>query len=186
MDRVAKMAELFRQLRQPKGDIFFYATVTAITDQTCSVKITDLELTDVRLKATVSKETDMLLLTPKVGSMVVVGANHGDWRDLVVVKVDDPQRISYKHKDVSIDIDGESGKIVINEGKNGGLTITPELKDQLENMTKRIDAAFSLLKKADTASLYPNTTAWANIYLLESETLVKEDFSDIENENIKH
>ena len=185
MDQMAKFVEAFRSLKK-KGDCFFYATVTEITGNTCSAKLGDLELTDIKLKAPTRDDEDKLILTPKVGSSVILGCNDEDLRDVMIIKVDDPEKIFYKHKDITIDIDGTTGKIVINNGDNGGLTITPELKDQLAKMTKRLDTALDLLKQVPTGALHPNQAAWEAIYNPLVNPLEKEDFGDIENKDIKH
>ena len=78
------------------------------------------------------------------------------------------------------------GTMTINGDSCGGLPITPKLKEQLEKMTKRIDSAFDLLKQVPSGALHPNTGAWTGIYEPIVASLEKEDFSEIENEKIKH
>ncbi|MEI6898254.1 MAG: hypothetical protein WCL00_00120 [Bacteroidota bacterium] len=133
MDKYAKAAEKLKDLGKPKGDSFFYAVVTKINGDTCSVTIGDFELSGVRLKATDDGASDKFVIFPKLKSKVVVAANHGDLRDLFICKVDDPERILYKHKDVSIEIDAENGKIKINGGDLGGLI-------KIEELVKRLNA----------------------------------------------
>ncbi len=139
MDPERKVIELLKNLSK-KGDCFFYATVTAVQELTCSVIIADLELTDVRLKATTLEDEDKLVITPFKGSKVIVGSNNGDLRDLMILKVDDPEKIFYKHKDITIDIDGSSGNIVINKGDNGGLI-------NIENLVERLNAIEDYVKE---------------------------------------
>jgi hypothetical protein len=63
------------------------AQVEAVSGRTCSVRIDDnLPVTDVRLRAVINTNAEQVLLTPKVGSYVLVadlsGGNH---RDLAVI-----------------------------------------------------------------------------------------------------
>ena len=146
MDKTAEAVELLRKLTAPK-DVFFYGSVTEITGDTCSVIIQDLELTDVRMKATDDGSEDKLLLTPTVGSKLIVGANGGDFRSLFIIKVDDPEKILYKHKDITIDIDGSSGNIKINGGDLGGLIKIEELVSRfntLEDYVKEFKTKYDL------------------------------------------
>lgn len=186
MDKQAKVVQLLKNLAKPRGDIFFYATVTKITGDTCSVKITDLELTDVRLKATDNGADDKLLLTPKVNSLVIVGSNHGDLTDLMVIRVDDPEKILYKHQDITIDIDGSTGKIIINEGDNFGLVKVKENTEKLNNLEKDINtlktafASWVPVPQDGGAALKAGTTKWAAQQLIETRQ------SDIEDKDVTH
>jgi hypothetical protein len=148
---MATEADVIRQLKElvkAKGDIFFNAEITAITGDTCSIRISGgLELTDVMLKVTNDKKEDKFIMIPTVGSIVLVSCNNGDLRDISVIGVDDPERIFYKHKDVSIDIDAKTGKIIINGGDLGGLIKIEELvnrlnaiEDYVKNFQTKYDA----------------------------------------------
>lgn len=186
MDKQAKIVQALKNIGKPKGDILLYAEVTAITGDTCTIKINEFELSEVRLKATDNRIENKLLVTPKIGSMVIVGSNHGYLGDLVVLKVDDPEKILYKHEGLTVEIDGKTGNIVINEGKNGGLIIAPTLQDELKKMSQRLDSALSMLKDVTKCTLYPAPAIWDPFYIAQTQTLEKEDFSKIEDEKVKH
>jgi len=186
MDKWAKVAEMLKKIGDPKGDIFFYAEVTKITGDTCSAKVGDLELTDVRLRATDDNNKDKLMLTPKINSKVIVGANHGDLRDLVVIKVDDPAKIYYKHNKVTIDIDGDSGKIKINGGDLGGLIKIEELvkrfnklEDYVKNFKTKYDAHVHLVAQSIGAAASPTQSL-----IVEDPESTQRD--PLEDKNVTH
>jgi len=185
MDPTAEAVMLMRKLVAPK-DVFFYAEVSEITGDTCSVKIGDLELTDVRMKATDDGSEDKLVVTPTKGSKVVVGSNGGDFRDLFVIKVDDPQMILYKHKDITIEIDGESGNITINGGDNKGLVKVEDLVNRLNtieddiNDLKTIFSTWVVAPQDGGGALKSAAAQWYASQLQQTQ------LSDIENEKVKH
>jgi len=184
MDKRSKAIEQLKQFRKPNGDIFSYAQVTKITGDTCSVKIGDLELTDVRLKATDDGSSDKLVIYPLVGSKVIVCANNGSLNDLFVCKVDDPERILYKHKNVMIDVDGKNGKIILNEGKLGGLIKIEELVsrfNKLENFIKEWRMAYDIHMHATAGTGSPSPPSV--LFSKDPETTER---NPLENPNVKH
>jgi hypothetical protein len=74
----------FRQ----SGQVFFPATVESVEGATCTVKIDGLSISDVRLKATATKTANQILLTPAVGSDVLIGSFSGDFSNLFVLTAD--------------------------------------------------------------------------------------------------
>ncbi len=78
--------------------------------------------------------------------------------------------------------------IELNGGKNGGLTITPELVTQLDKMTARIDGIISALNNAVPATGAPDSgaTLIGNIKTGLASIIDKEDFGDIEDTKITH
>lgn len=135
MDKEAKAAALLSDLLKPKGDIFFYATVKEITGDTCTITVNDLDLTDVRIKATDDGNADKLLIIPAQGSNVIVGANNGELADLFVVKADDPEVITWKHKDMEVEIDSVTGKVSVKNGKVSLVDLFNSLHDIINELT---------------------------------------------------
>jgi len=152
MDKRAQAIESLKRFRKPDGDIFAYAKVTKITGDTCSVDIGGLELTKVRLKATDDGASDKFVIYPTVGSQVVVCANHGDLRDLFVCKVDDPEKILYKHKKVTVIIDSKNNEINLEGAK---FTI----KNDQENLKTLVsDLVNEIMKLTVTTGTGPSGT----------------------------
>lgn len=74
-----------------------------------------------------------------------------------------------------------------NGGENGGLTNTPELKSQLDKLSKRVDDIISAITGAPAATSADGGSA-AQTYTKGKLTLIvdKEDFGDIEDSKITH
>ena len=87
MDKIRQLSELLKGF-QLNGQTFFPATVESVDRSTCTVKIDSLSISDVRLKATTTKVDNQVLLTPAVGSNVLVGSLSGDLSNLFVVSAD--------------------------------------------------------------------------------------------------
>ena len=81
----------------------------------------------------------------------------------------------------------ETELVEFNGGENGGLTNTPELKTQLEKLTKRVDAIISAINGAPVATPADGGAA-AQTYTKSKLALIvdKEDFGKIEDKNITH
>lgn len=141
------------------------ATITAIAD--------DTEYTDVRLKATIDKKDNGLVLLPVVGSYVLI-TNVGDSNtDTVVLVYTEVEEILIQ------------SSVTINRGDNGGLVRIADLnenleslKDSLNTLTTAIRTGFTALSPLDgSASLNAfNTANVGNVIV----------FKDMENKNVKH
>jgi hypothetical protein len=81
----------------------------------------------------------------------------------------------------------ETELVEFNGGENGGLTNTPELKTQLDKLTKRVDDVISAINGAPTATPSDGGAA-AQTYTKTKLALIvdKEDFGDIEDSKITH
>jgi len=163
MDKIAKVAEHFKSMNKPKGEVFSYAVVKEITGDTCTVTVGDLELTDVRLKATDDGAEDKLLVIPTVGSKVVLVANPGTMNDMMVVKCDDPEIISYKHGDLQLTIDTEKINYT-----NGNLQITIDAQSKVIDIVNKVNISIdseagTVQIKNDQVSLIDLFTEMVNI-----------------------
>ena len=87
MDRYRRVSELIKGF-QRTGRSFFHATVESVDGNTCTVNVDGLSISDVRLKATTTKTNNQVLLTPMVGSDVLVGSFSGDYSNLFVLMSD--------------------------------------------------------------------------------------------------
>lgn len=95
--------------------------VTSTDGITCSVKIGDAEFDGVRLRASLTENEKNMLVVPKVGSSVVLGCVAGNLNTMVVLQVD------------------EIDKIVINGGELGGLVKIQELTDKLNALVDQFN-----------------------------------------------
>jgi hypothetical protein len=92
MDKYRQIAELMKGFN-PSGQIFFPATVESVEGSTCTVKVDNLSISDVRLKATTTPSENQVLLSPLPGSNVLVGSFSGDLNNLFVMSADVIDRI---------------------------------------------------------------------------------------------
>lgn len=130
MDTYAKIAQKLKEIAGYSAAPLFTATVKSVDDTTCTIDLGGMELTDVRLRSVVNDDKGRLLVTPKVGSRVLVGdLSNGACRDLAVLRFAEVDKVEITIGDSSITI--ESGKIEMNGGNNDGLINIADLTDKL-------------------------------------------------------
>jgi len=164
-----------------KGDnrnLFFTAEVKKVDSETCDVEVGGFTITGVHLASVSNGNKNNLIIKPKVGSVVLVcDKTGGDMAWLNVVSFSEIESVTLK-------VD----EILINEGKNGGLCITPELKTQLDKMTARIDGIINALNAGTAGTGAPDSGAAliTSIKTVLATIVDKENFLQIENPKIKH
>ena len=145
------------------------AKVKNVDGQTCTVTIDELELVDVRLRAVVNDEDSGILVTPKVGSFVMItDLSNGDNRDWAVVMY------------------SEVDKVEFNGGQNGGLINIKDLvshintiEDDLNNL-KTAMSSWTPVAQDGGAALKGAISAWTG------QSITKTKKSDIEDDKITH
>lgn len=148
---------------------FHVAEVVSVENDTCTIKMGDTTISDVRLCATLTDNKKNILIVPKIGSYVLLAdLSEGKFNDMVVVQFSEIDTIS------------------INGGTLGGLVKIKELKTQLDKMTARIDGIMNALKNAQ-----PTAQDGGAAYKLGITTALdllndKENFSKIEDTKITH
>lgn len=91
MDKYRKLAELLKN-RSTK-DVFFTAKFVSSQGSTCTVLVDDLELDEVRLLPTTAKSDNRVLLTPKVGTDILVGSLSGDLNNLFIISANEIENL---------------------------------------------------------------------------------------------
>lgn len=133
---MSKVSELRRLIRAIVGDMWnlpLSGTVTAVNSEMCSVKlVSGLEVSDVRLKATVTEGKNKVLLTPVVGSDVIIMSSTGTLDNLFVLSMDEVDKVEIINSDVSITIDDKVSVEV--SGVNLGETMA-NLCDAIKTLT---------------------------------------------------
>lgn len=105
-----------------KSQIFIYqGIVTKVDGVCCSVRFGNLEISDVRLRASISSNDKQIIVVPKSGTAVIVGSLSGDLSNLVVLKVDEIESIE------------------VNGGRLGGLVNIEDLTDKLNNLVSEVN-----------------------------------------------
>lgn len=154
-------------------------------DGTCNVTRDGLpELLNVRLNAVTEPGKDVLTIYPQKGSKVLCALVWNQHTEAVLLSSTDIEEVAGEIKGMKLSWTKDG--IVINDGGNGGLTITPELKKQLDKNTARIDKIISILRnQVVSCTLQPNPS-WPGIINPLLDVLQKEDYSGIENKKVKH
>lgn len=133
MNKRAQIAQLLGDIvGKNRGSlVFFSAQVVSTQGDTCTVKIDELELSDVRLTPTTTQRDETILLTPAIDSFVLVGSLSGDLNNLCVLAADTLASLELVIGDISVFVDKEG--VVLNGGELGGLV-------RLDDVTKKINA----------------------------------------------
>jgi len=160
MDKVKQLAEKLKELGKNDAQVLLFGTVKSIEGLTCTVIIGDLDIDEVKLNASGEELVNMLLITPKLKSTVLIGSLSGDLRDLVVLKCDEPETILYKRNGLEVLMDSKDMKVsvknntaslkdILIDGKNliRDIQVNPETGTLLPSMLPVL-AQFELKVKA--------------------------------------
>lgn len=119
MDQYKELATLIKQASSGGGRVtILQGIVKKVSDVTCTVEIGSLTVSDVRLRASEKQEETQILITPAIGSAVILASLSGDMTNLVVVAVDVAESIT------------------INGGKLGGLINIEALTAKLNELVQ--------------------------------------------------
>lgn len=172
MDIYTLLKQRIQNLCQsPADSALILAKVKNVDGQTCTVIIGELELSDVRLRAVVNDEESGILVTPTVGSFVMItDLSNGDKRDWAVVMY------------------SEIDKVEFNGGKKDGLININDLTDKLNNL---VDEVNDLKGKFNAHTHTVTTSAPAGEWTSKPTTSTASDAtkfnkSDYEDDKITH
>jgi hypothetical protein len=134
MDKASKIKQALIEALGISPNLAITAEVISVQNTTCTVKlVSELVLTDVRLCATINDSADLFVMTPKIGSEVVLMSQTGKLSGLMVIKIDAIESISYKKGQFEFAVDGVTGKVTLkNSGVNVG-TLLGNLIDTVSN-----------------------------------------------------
>ncbi len=141
--------------------------VVAVDDLTCTVKIGDAEIEGVRLRASLTGRDRQILTVPKVGSSVTLGCLTADLNNLVVLQVDEVE------------------KIIVNGGELGGLIKIQELTDKINALVEAFNGHTHLLPAGAVITSAGPSTNPVNVPAI-TKKAAKLNKKDYEDETIKH
>lgn len=118
----ARLAKNIRDIAGNSQIAIYQGIVSKVDGSSCTIKFGRQEITDVRLRASLSKNDKQILIVPRKGTAVVVGSLSGDLSELVVLKVDEIESIE------------------VNGGKLGGLINIEDLTKKLNNLVNEVNA----------------------------------------------
>lgn len=133
MDKIKQLKKNVQAIVRANPNYPIDGVVKSVQNDTCTVEIEKIELSDVRLKATADGE-DNLLIIPKVGSRVIMMSVDGSVDNLIVIKVDAASKIRYNENGLEVEIDSTTGKVKV---KNESTSLK-ELFQQLTDILKTI------------------------------------------------
>ncbi len=165
----------------------FQAVVETAGDTSCSIRSTadDIVLNDVQYTSTESNDKG-IVIQPKEGTNVLVGQIGNDINSLVILAIDEVQKVTIKMPGLELIAD-ENG-LELNGGGNGGLVISASVADDINdlktdlNNLKTIFAtpAWTPVPNDGGAALKAATAVWAG------STLAPTVATDLENNEITH
>lgn len=143
--------------------------VTNVYEDSCDIKIeSGITLFKVRLH-TVLNQKKGILIKPLKDSKVLCGIVENNPNDAFIIRCT------------------EVDTIIINEGKNGGVTITPKLVDELKKNNEILQALLNTINGSPVTE--PGNGSPSALQLAIKTALAGKklgDFSKIENKKIKH
>ncbi len=174
MSKERECADSIREILGKMPKYSFIAQVVEVNGATCKVaRLGDnMIINNVRLNE-LSDETTGIVIRPKTDSCV-----------LIAVIDDFNYYVSLYSEIDSVDI--QCDKITINGGDNGGLINIEELKKQLNKMTKRIDGIMSAIENSTTNPQDGGATYKTGMISVLQSITDKEDFTNMEDDKIKH
>lgn len=163
MEKSSQIASLLRSIAGTDRlrPAFLTMEVVSVDGEMCSAKLGDFEVPDIRLSVIKDGAAKGLLITPAVGSIVLVAdLSGGEMRELAVIGFTDIDRVDLKIAGADVHI--ERNSIVLNSGNNGGLVKIEPLKTNLEMLQ-------SVIEKLQTLT----ATALAPLAILDKGVSVK-------------
>lgn len=144
MKTEVELIEILKKAILPDAQLpIITGNVKSVDGDHCTVVVDGQELTEVRLKATISSTSlnDRVLLTPKVGSLVLIGSLTGDLKDLCVLKIDELDKVEIKQGDFELMADIGNNKVKLkadeiefNGGVNDGMVLLHKLESNLNQL----------------------------------------------------
>ena len=134
MDKARELIEALRRMF-PQPTVITTAEVVSVEGDTCTVKFGEgLNVPGVRLRATKSDINTKLLITPRVGSFVLIGSQSGDFRDCNVLLVEEPETVAITAAKMNIVIDVTGGKISAGNNDISLYGLLQQLQDIITNL----------------------------------------------------
>lgn len=159
MDNNKRLIENLRKAFGPVPMALCQGIITGISDDglTCSCRFGSAEVSEIRLRASLSGRDRQMLVVPRLGSAVIVGSLSGDLSSLVVLQVD------------------EIDRVVFNGGELGGLVNIEPLTEKLNAL---VDAFNSHTHHVTTSGTAASQTGTAAATTGKAEKFDKNDYED--------
>ncbi|HOU67592.1 MAG TPA: hypothetical protein PKW49_03280 [Paludibacteraceae bacterium] len=171
------VSEIRKSIQRIAGSnlLSFTAKVKSVQGETCTVDMDGMELTDVRLRSVVNGKRSKILVSPAVGSYIIVIDNSRGAKDELVC-------VAFSEID-KIEVDADC--VVFNGGSNDGLVKIQELTEKLNGLKDTVNALVRshnshthTVATTGSATSQSGTAAAITIQVEEAEAFSKEDYED--------
>lgn len=127
MDKSSQIKRLIRDVVGNQINLPITAKVIKVGKESCTIELdSGLELSDVRLKATINNANDYYIISPAIGSNVIVLSMTGNLDNLILLTIDQVAKIEVQQKGLQFIVDGNDQKISI---KNEAASLLDIFKD---------------------------------------------------------
>lgn len=171
MDQYKRLSDNLKTIVGGQQITIWQGIVKSVEGITCTVTFANQDVSGVRLRASEKENEANILITPKIGTPVIVGSLTGDYNQLVVLKVDQIE------------------SIVINGGQLGGLINIEALTEKINDLVSTFNSHTHMLESGSVA-VAGSATNQSNPAPIEvpaiqtkARKLNKDDYEDI---TIKH
>lgn len=169
MDKIAEIKKKLQEVVGANPNYPIVGEVTKVAGETCSVKlISGLELSDIKLSATVSESEDYLLLVPAIGTDVLVLSGDGTLSNLYVVKVDQVAKFKFSQNGLKVEFDSTDKKVRIENDSVSLKDLFTDLANILNNLKVGV-----LSPNAPSSTITPDVVALVNQFSTNINTLLK-------------
>ena len=138
MDNNKRLLDNIRRAAGSRRITVYQGIVRAVDGITCTCAFGSLEVSGIRLRASLSDVEGQMLITPRVGSAVIVGSLSGDLSNVAVLSVDEIESIE------------------INGGGNGGLINIQDLTDRINALVDKFNSHTHTLQTGAVAVSGPS------------------------------
>ncbi|MDR0829837.1 MAG: hypothetical protein LBN95_06980 [Prevotellaceae bacterium] len=172
--RIKNIAGVFALMNEQVP--IFLAKITAVDGATCEIELDGTTLTDVRLRSVINNEDSKLVITPKVGSYVILAdLSGGRYTELVAIQYSEIDKIEIN-----------TNEIIINGGNLGGMVKSEIVANKVSELEKKVNEIITILTGVTIPLAPTGTYPFAPIFSAVSQLLPLSQKSDFENEKIKH
>lgn len=178
MDELSKIKKSIKKIAsENRINTVFTAKVESVDGETCSLNIDGMVVSDARLRSVINGENSKILITPEIGSCVMVA-------DISAGKFNDFAVIGYSQIE-KIEIDAND-KIILNGGGNHGLVKIEELTQKLNSIERDINNLKSVFSDWTPASNDGGAALKSSVETWASNQLTITQKSDYEDTNVTH
>lgn len=135
MEKAEKVKRVLKQLSGVNPNLPVIGIVTELQKETCTLQLdTGLSVTDVRLKVSYTGSENYITQYPKIGSRAIALSISGELSDLMIIKVDEIEKIEINQNGLVVLVDSSDGKIQIKNDSRSLFDLFQLLTDTLKQL----------------------------------------------------